>query len=240
MVSELRHQHVGKHAFGGQPALDEMRRCRRLGDAVLALAAGVLRPNGDDDLKLRRYNVQPLGAVLADLRHLAAPARAQRALGLDHLIGARQVGGQMAEVALRGGALGARRGCRARRGVGLGLGERAFELLEGEQELVGVELFGLLPEHRPAQLAHQMFEAAVAIGERDDLGVQVFDERFGALLFETAVAIAQRRVLGAQRLKSRLLACEQRPQGRRKRCEIDRAGARFHDGILSCNQPLSK
>ena len=89
------------------------------------------------------------------------------------------------------------------RGVGVVLaGARVsasapFELLEGEQELVGMELLGLLPEHRPAQLAHQVFEPAVAIGERDDLGVQVFDEHFGALLFEAAVALGERRVLGA-------------------------------------------
>ena len=153
----------------------------------------------------------------------------------------------MTEVALRGGALGARRGCRARRGVGLGLGERAFELLEGEQELVGVELLGLLPEHRPAQLAHQVFEAAVAVfeiavavGERDDPGVQVFDDRFGAVLLEPAGVLGERRVLGAKRLNRRLLAFDQRPQGRSKRCEIDRAGTRFHDKILSWNQPLSK
>ena len=43
----------------------------------------------------------------------------------------------MTKVALRGRALRAWRRGRARRGVGLGLGERAFEFLEGEQELVG-------------------------------------------------------------------------------------------------------
>ena len=238
---------MGEHAFGGHPALDEMRGRRRLSDAFLALAAGVLRAHRDDDLKRCRNDVQPLGAVLADLRHLAATAGAQDALGLDHLVGARQVGGQMTDVVFRDGTLRTRRRRRARRGVGLGLGERAFELLEGEQELVGVELLGLLSEHRPAQLAHQVFEAtvavfeiAVALGERDDPGVQVFDDRFGALLFEAAVALGERRVLGAQRLNSRLLAFDQRPQGRRKRCEIDRAGARFHDRILSWNQQLSK
>ena len=125
----------------------------------------------------------------------------------------------------------------------LGLGERAFELLEGEQELVGMELLGLLAVDRAAQLAHQVFEPAVAVfeiavavGERDDPGVQVFDERFGALLLEPAVAVGERGDLGAKRLNRRLLAFDQRPQGRRKRCEIDRAGARFHHRILSWNQ----
>ncbi len=60
------------------------------------------------------------------------------------------MGRQMTEVALRRGTLRARRGCRVRRGRFLGLGERAFEFFEGEQELIGMELLGLLPEHRPA------------------------------------------------------------------------------------------
>ena len=109
MVSELRHEHVGDHAFGGQRTLDEVRRRRRLGDAFLALAAGVLRAHRDDDLKLRRNDVKALGAVLADLRHLATTAGAQRALGLDHVKDPRQVRRQMTEVALRGRALRARR-----------------------------------------------------------------------------------------------------------------------------------
>ena len=37
------------------------------------------------------------------------------------------------------------------------------------------------------------------------------------LALGAAIALAQGRVLGAKRLKSRLLAVEQRPQGRRKR-----------------------
>ena len=55
-----------------------------------------------------------------------------------------------------------------------------------------------------------MFETAVLLGERDHLGAQPLDNASG-------VKIAQGRVLGAQRLKSRLLAVDQRPQGRRKR-----------------------
>ena len=94
----------------------------------------------------------------------------------------------MTDVALR-----ARGASRAAVGVVLagascsGLGERAFELLEGEQELVGMELLGLLREHRPAQLAHQVFEPAVAS--------------------------AKRGIFGAKRLEGRLLRLEQRPAG---------------------------
>ena len=220
MVGELRHQHVGEHAFGGQRSLDEVRRRRRLGDAFLALAAGVLRAHRNDDLKLRRNDVKALGAVLADLRHFAATAGAQRALGLDHVKDPRQVSRQMTDVALRARALRARRRRRARRGLCFGLGERAFELLEGEQELVGMELLGLLRVDRAAQLAHQVFEPAVAVfeiavavGERDDPGVQVFDERFGALLLEPAVAVGERGDLGAKRFNGRLLDLRTAPAG---------------------------
>ena len=125
----------------------------------------------------------------------------------------------MTDVALCGRALGTWRPRRARRGLFLGLGERAFELLEGKLELVGMELLGLLPVYRLAQLVQQMFEAAVVIAQRRDLGAQVLDNRFGASFFETAVAIAQRRDLGAKRLKSRLLSFEQHPQGRCKRSQ---------------------
>ena len=132
-----------------------MRRRRRLGDALLAYAAGVLRPHGDDDPKLRRNDVEPLGAVLADAHHLAATAPTVGVLGLDHLLDPRQMLGKMADVALRVRALRTRRRRwgRARRGLCLGLGECAFERLEGELELVGVELLGLLSVHRAAQLA---------------------------------------------------------------------------------------
>ena len=194
MVGKLRYQHVGEQAFGGQGSLDEVRRCRRLGDAFLALAAGVLRAHRDDDLELRRNDVKPLGAILADLRHLATTARTQRALGLDHIKDPRQVSRQMTDVALRGRALGTRRRRRrrARRSVGLGLGERAFEFLEGEQELVGVELLGLVPEHRPAQLVEQVFETAVGV-------------------FQVLVAVGERGDLGAKRLNRRLLGLRTAP-----------------------------
>ena len=87
------------------------------------------------------------------------------ALGFEHLLDARQVLGQMAEVAPRVGALRTRRRYGARRGRFLGLGERAFKGFEGELELVGMELLGLLGEQRAAQLAQQMFETPVVLGE---------------------------------------------------------------------------
>ena len=146
-------------------AFDEMRGRRRLGHPLLAHAAGVLRSYGDDDAKLGGDDVEPLGAVLADARHLPATARTLGAVGFEHLLDAWQVLGQMAEVAPRVRALRTRRRRGARRGRFLGLGECAFERLEGKLELVGMELLGLLGEHRAAQLTQQMFEASVVLGE---------------------------------------------------------------------------
>ncbi len=62
-----------------------------------------------------------------------------------------------------------------------------------------------------------MFEAPVLIGERRDPGAQILDDPLGASLFEPAVALVERGDLGAKRLNRRLLAREQRLQGRRKR-----------------------
>ena len=207
VVRVLRHQDMRQQPFCRQGALDQAGGRRCLGDPFLAGPAGILRPHGDDHPKLRGNDVEPLGAIFADANHLAATARAECALGLDYFLDPRQVGRQMTDVALCGRALGTWRPRRARRGLFLGLGERAFELLEGKLELVGMELLGLLPVQRPAQLVQQMFE--------------------------TAVAIAQRRDLGAKRLKSRLLSFEQHPQGRCKRSWIDHACARLHDRILT-------
>ena len=76
-----------------------------------------------------------------------------------------------------------------------------------------MKLLGLLREERPPQLVEKIFETAVLLGERDHLGAQPLDNASGASLLK----VAQGRVLGAQRLKSRLLTVDQRPQGRRKR-----------------------
>ena len=203
--------------LGRQRSLDQVSGRRCLGDTLLAGPAGILRTHGDDHPKLRRNDIEPLGAVFADANHLAAAARALDALGFDHLRDARQVGRQPTDVAFGGRTLRPRRPRRARRRLFLGLGERALQFLQGELELVGVKLFGLLPVDRPPQLVEKMFETAVLLGERDDLGAQRLDNASGASLLKAAVAIAQGRVLGAKRLKCRLLAVDRSPQGRRKR-----------------------
>jgi hypothetical protein len=43
-----------------------LRRRRRLQNAILAFAAGIFGPDGDEHPELRRHDVQPLALVLAD------------------------------------------------------------------------------------------------------------------------------------------------------------------------------
>ena len=171
----------------------------------LAGSAGVLRTHGDDDAKLRRHDVKPLGAVLADADHVPAPAGALRGVGLDDVLDPLQVLGQMPEVAARGTAPGGgrcRRGARRSRGL-LGLGHRAFQVLERQLAIVERALLGLLVVDRAAQLADEMFQAAVGIGEQ--------------------IHPRAKLVVG------RFLRLEDRPVGGRQRGEIDRFGTTLHE-----------
>ena len=118
--------------------------------------------------------------------------------------------GKMAEVALGRGALGTRHPVGVRRRRFLGLGQRPFELLQGEPELVGMKLLGLLPEHRPAQLAKQVFETAVLLFQ---MAVETF---------EAAVALGERRDLGVKGL-------ERGPVGGLEGRRIEPGNSRVHD-----------
>src|SRR5690606_24212349 len=62
-------------------ALDDVRRRRRLDDAVL-IFEGILRAAGDDDAELRRHHIQPLRDVLAD-QHLLLAGMLRPILRLD-------------------------------------------------------------------------------------------------------------------------------------------------------------
>ncbi len=70
-----------------------------LHDRARAAAASVFRAARDQHAQLRRDHAQPLADVLADSGHLAAAARAQRALGLDDPLHPRQMGRQVTAVA---------------------------------------------------------------------------------------------------------------------------------------------
>lgn len=82
---------MGDQCLGGQPALDQPRRGRRLHQRAGTGPAGVFGPAHHEHAQLGRHEIEPLGDVLADPLHLALAARAGLVCGLDHRLEARQV-----------------------------------------------------------------------------------------------------------------------------------------------------
>jgi len=105
VLGMLGHRDVGEQRFGRPTALQQMRGGFRLNHSRPPLGAGVFRAYRDNHLIARRDDVQPLGAVLADPDHVAAAAGAGDALGLDHLLDARQALGQRPGLAGRARSL---------------------------------------------------------------------------------------------------------------------------------------
>ena len=66
VVGVLGHNDMGDGRLGGDTALDQSRRRWGLDHHVLTGAAGVLGPPHHQNPQLGRYDVQPLGAILAD------------------------------------------------------------------------------------------------------------------------------------------------------------------------------
>ena len=125
---------------------------------------------------VRPRRVQPLGAVVtpkacfqpdADLVHLPAATGAFQAVGLNHLLDARQVFRQVAAIAFgRPFVLGLIGGRRCLVLLFLCLGDGNGEILEGPLPVVLVELLGLLAMHHMVQLRHQMLKAFVDLFKR--------------------------------------------------------------------------
>jgi hypothetical protein len=157
---------MSHHGFRGQPALDQSRRRERLDHRALACPAAVPGPPGDDHPELRGDHVEPLRDVLADPVHRALAARAGRALRLDHHLFPRQVLGQ--RPAINTALLPARRLPR-RVGLlrlGLALGDRLFEVLEGQLQLIGMRrLLGAPAEQGPLQLFDDRPQVLVLSGQ---------------------------------------------------------------------------
>ena len=91
MIGVFGDDHLGDQLLGWQPAFDQPGRRRCLHDRALTAAAGVFRPAGDDDPVLRRDDVKPLRAILADHVHRAATTGAGAVLGLDDDFDPRQM-----------------------------------------------------------------------------------------------------------------------------------------------------
>ena len=170
MVGVFRHDDVGDELLGRQATLDQPRRRRRLHDCPLTGAAGIFRPSGDDHLVVRRDDIEALRAVFADHMHRAAAAWTGGVFRLDDNLDPRQVLGQRA-------APGAPlfRACLAQRRIclllfGLDLGDGLFETFQSQVELVGIELFRTPTKLHPLQLANQLAQSVVLVGEPPVLG----------------------------------------------------------------------
>lgn len=89
MIRELADEDMRNRSFGRQTALDQMGWGWSLGDTFGTGTAGIFRPDRYDDAELRWNDIQPLGAILSDPVHFAAPARTIQAFGFDHLLNPR-------------------------------------------------------------------------------------------------------------------------------------------------------
>ena len=122
--------------LGGDAALDQPRRRGLLHDCAGAGATGQLRPPRHHHAELPRNHVEPLGSVFADHHHGRPAARAGGVLRRQFHLDARQVGGQLAAV---GAALGRPLALQFRiapLGLGVALGDRRFQVLEAELQLL--------------------------------------------------------------------------------------------------------
>ena len=108
---------------------------------------------------------EPLRAVFADHMHRAAAAWTGGVFRLDDDLDPRQM---LRQRAAPGAPL--LRACLAQRRIGLllfglGLGDRLFEIFQSQVELVGIDLFRAPAELHPLQLAQQVAQSVVLVGE---------------------------------------------------------------------------
>lgn len=153
---------VHEQLAGRLEMLDQPRRSRRLGDPVRTGSASILRPDVDQDPKLRRNDVETLGPILADPVHPAAAAREIEARRFDDALDARQARGQMAKLALSFLS----RGFGGWRGLllaGLALGDGRFKVFEGLLPVVLAQFLRAFAMHDMVQLGHQMLEPPVCV-----------------------------------------------------------------------------
>lgn len=148
---------MGERGLGRQPSCDQMRGCRGLRHPVGAGPTGVFRPHSDDDPQLGRHDVQALRSIFADLVHDTAAAGADQAVRLDDFLDTRQCGRQVADGALRRGP-----GCTVAPFGGMGfflgldLGQRDGQVLEGQLPLVLGQLFRPFAMQRMVQFSDQV------------------------------------------------------------------------------------
>jgi hypothetical protein len=101
VIGVFGHQHMGDRRLGGQGAFDQAARRRRLNHPRRTCPACIFRADRCNHPELGGDDIQSLGAIFTDPRHVAATAGTLRARRFDHLFDARQLLRQPAEIAPR-------------------------------------------------------------------------------------------------------------------------------------------
>ena len=149
-------QHVGDHRLGGQPALDQPLRCRRLNHATRAGPAGIFGTMRDDHAELRRNDVEPLRRLLADHVHCRMAARAVGVFRCNRHVDVRQMGRKRTPMgAALLGALASARGILLVLGRLVG-GHGLLDILDRQLQLFRIELLRAAPELRALQLPQEV------------------------------------------------------------------------------------
>ena len=91
MVGVFGDENLSYRRVGRQPAFDQPGWRRGLQHAVLAFAAGIFGPHGDEHPELCRTDVEPLTPVFANAVQLALAARASLVADIDDQFDPRQM-----------------------------------------------------------------------------------------------------------------------------------------------------
>jgi len=182
VIGILGHQHLRDQRFGGDTAFDDPCGRRSLHDRALARAAAIARTAGDQHAEGGGDNIEAFGDILADLVERAAAAGTSLLLDIHDLLDPLKMGGQRSAVGLaRALALGL-----GHRGISCGVhdAKRRLDILQGELELIGVELLGLAAEPVPLEGLEDRLQAldpgiglALGIGEIGQCAGLFEDER---------------------------------------------------------------
>jgi hypothetical protein len=169
-VAVLGHQHLHQQRLGGQATGDNARWRRLLVDALVAAVAGIAGSDRHQHPKLRWYDIEPLGFVLADPPHLLAAARAVAVGEVQHLLDPLQVRRQVAAVAP---PLGMR--LAATRGWVVVARWRwsGWRRRESQGQLPGVDALGALAEAGPTQVVDDLLQRRDARLSRGERGAQL-------------------------------------------------------------------
>ena len=149
VIGILGDQHLRDQRFGGDAAFDDPCRRRSLDDRALTRTAAIARTAGNQHAEGGGDDIEAFSHILADLVECAAAAGTGLIFDIDDLLDPLEMGRQRPAVGLaRPFAL--RLG---HRGISCGVhaAKRRLDILQGELELIGVELLGLAAEPVPLE-----------------------------------------------------------------------------------------